>query len=92
MNAVLMDRCIDVLHSCVEGEGAHEPLRLTKELQTVDGFWGRQGQFSLKVWLLVGQPPSNGWPLDQEYYGKFKLESLEGREVVLRGVKGTSLR
>lgn len=39
--------------------GVHEP-RLTEELWTVDDGRGRESQFSLRVWPLVGQPCSSG--------------------------------
>lgn len=34
------------------GEG-HEVPPLTDEILTIDGFWGRNSQFSLRVWPLI---------------------------------------
>lgn len=42
-------------HSSTKCKGVNEPLLLTEELRTADGFKGRESQFSLRMWLLVGQ-------------------------------------
>lgn len=37
-------------HFSIEGRGPPEPLFLAEELLTVDGFWARKPQFSLRVY------------------------------------------
>lgn len=41
-------------------QGTQEPLSITEELWIIDGFWGRNSQFSLSTWLLVCQQDSYG--------------------------------
>jgi hypothetical protein len=40
----------------IEGEGVHEPPPITEDWWATDGFWGRGSPYSLRVWLLVGNP------------------------------------
>lgn len=53
------------------------------ELLTVDGFLGRESQFSFWVWLLVGGPHSRGRPHTPEHMGStnwvIKKKSVVGR-------------
>lgn len=46
-------------HSSMVWEGVHKPP-LAEELWTVNDDRGRESQFSLRVWPLVGQPCSSG--------------------------------
>lgn len=57
-----------------KGRGAHELPPLAEELRTVCGFLGKETQFSLRVWLLVGGPYPGG-------YGHHKLERFPRVEV-----------
>jgi hypothetical protein len=62
---------------------------LAKELLATDGYWETERQFLLRMWALVGQPGSIGWPHTQEYmsrtdltwWGNQKDMSCVGREV-----------
>lgn len=58
------------------GNGGAWAPSLAEELLTVDGFQGREGQFSLKLWLLVGHPGSSGWPHTQEYMNSTDFVSV----------------
>lgn len=40
--------------------GAQEPPPLAEVLLTIDGLWGREPQFSLRVWPLTGRLHSSG--------------------------------
>lgn len=54
-------------HSSTKQEGVHESLHPTGKFLKVNGFWGREIQFLLRVWCLLGQPWSSGWSHTQEY-------------------------
>lgn len=54
-------------HSSMEWEGLMRPPPLAEELLRVDGCWGRESQFSLRVYPPVGQPSSSGWLQTQGY-------------------------
>lgn len=50
--------------------GGHEAPRLTKEPLTVDSYWERRHQFSLRVWHLVGWPCTSGRSHIHDYMGR----------------------
>lgn len=52
-------------HFSTKCKGVSEPLLLTEELRTADGFKGRESQCSLRMWLLIGQ-----WMIPRPGIGK----------------------
>ena len=48
-------------HWSMDREGVHDLWLLTEELGTVNVFWGRKSQLSLRRWLLACWPHSSGW-------------------------------
>lgn len=49
-----------VQHSNLEGRWFHKTQPADEKLLTVDGFYGRESQFSLNMCSLMGQPCSSG--------------------------------
>lgn len=43
---------------------------------TADGYWGRESQFSLWVWSLLGWPSTSGWPHTHSYAGKTSTQRV----------------
>lgn len=58
------------------GGGSTGTLPLAKHLLTVDGFEGREIQFSLGMWSLASWPWPSGRPYTHEYTGNIGLCGL----------------
>lgn len=58
-------------------EGDYEFTFLTEELLIIDGFWGKESQFSLSLCVALGRLTMLKWMVSYlEVYAPHKLDSI----------------